>query len=133
VQQRLGSSSTLIPSSSSSHSPTCLSMRSQLLFEAPQVVDAGSGNAFQEQATAAARPAGGPSSAVEAEQQQQQRPVSPAWGGAVDLNPAGYFSFPPSESRSAQCTDRLLSRLACTCMLCCCLGALAMHSQVDST
>jgi hypothetical protein len=47
---------------------------------------------MQQQATA-----GSKASTQEVEQQQQQSPVSPAWGGAVDLNPAGSFSFPPSE------------------------------------
>jgi hypothetical protein len=99
VQQRLGSSSSsstsAINNSSSSHSPTYLSMRSQLLFEAPgfeQQEPAGSAAHVEVQQ----QPAAGSKAAKP--QQQQQRPASPAWGGAVDLNPAGTFSFPPSES-----------------------------------
>jgi hypothetical protein len=100
VQQRLGSSSSTsaINSTSSSHSPTYLSMRSQLLFEAPgfeQQVAAGSAAHVEVQQQPVVT---GSKAATPQQQQPQQRPASPAWGGAVDLNPAGSFSFPPSES-----------------------------------
>jgi hypothetical protein len=94
VQQRLGSSNTSAINSSSSHCPTYLSMRSQLLFEAPDAADEGAGSAAHVEVQQ--QPAAG-SKAFASQQQQQQRPASPAWGGAVDLNPAGSFSFPPSE------------------------------------
>jgi hypothetical protein len=104
VQQRLGSSSSSAINSSSSHSPTYLGMRSQLLFEAPyfeQHAAAGvactAGSAAQVEVQQQ-QPAAGSRAAASQQQQQQQRSASPAWGRAVDLNPAGSFSFPPSEA-----------------------------------
>lgn len=98
VQQRLGCTSSTLPGNSRAHSPTYISRRSKILFEAPQspgqLVDAASNDIT---------PSGSnpgmscePGSPAALLQTQSGQVAIESWAGAVDLNPG--FSFQPGSS-----------------------------------
>lgn len=96
VQQHLGSSSSSsLPGTSKPHSPTYISRRSKILFEAPSDQQDLAGSMAQANCASSAGAssadschAGNPTAAL------QSTPAD-SWAGAVDLNPG--FNFRPGK------------------------------------
>lgn len=115
VQQRLGSSSSSRPSSSKLHSPTYISKRSRILFEAPSAAESPSTGSTESKSAAAAAAVGsksdpGAANSRPGRYQQQVRPAT--WAGAVDINPG--FSFPPGVVLTRSQTKH--SKVCCSCL-----------------